>query len=283
MDVLERYKLSDVDPFLCTCGPCRRFWKDNFNDASELLSEPAMSRASGSATVPSHNHICKIGDRVLVQGKYQGTVKFVGVVDDSSIAPQLYVGVKLDDNVNSVHNGVFKGKRYFHCPRGHGAMVRYTEVTPLKSYKSTPPISGNYMFPSWDDVRKRRGDRYKKLVEIYRNAGIEPPDTVIPPAPGYSPPKHRIEPLIHVGDPYDIGLRDREQKSIREKRHQESFREDREKQELRKAQQHFEGHSDSDRMVQTLLKLQRAYKEGEDITKKRSNWDLQSNNSDSDD
>jgi len=27
-----------------------------------------------------------------------GTVKFVGVVDDSSIAPQLYVGVKLDDN-----------------------------------------------------------------------------------------------------------------------------------------------------------------------------------------
>ena len=27
-----------------------------------------------------------------------GTVKFVGVIDDNAIAPNLYVGVKLDDN-----------------------------------------------------------------------------------------------------------------------------------------------------------------------------------------
>lgn len=274
---------SDVDPFLCTCGPCRRFWKDNFSDASELLREPAHSRASGSASVPSHSHICKVGDRVLVQGQHTGTVKFVGVVDDSSIAPQLYVGVKLDDNVNSVHNGVFKGKRYFHCPRGHGAMVRYTEVTPLKGIRPTPPISGNYMFPSWDDVRKRRGDRYKKLVEIYRNAGIEPPDTVIPPAPGYNQPRTRIEPLIHVSDPFDIGLQDRERKTIRERERQVTVMEDREKQEIRRAHQYFDGYEESDRMVQTLLKLQNAFREGQSISRKHTNWDINSMDSDSDD
>jgi hypothetical protein len=29
---------------------------------------------------------------------FAGTVKFVGVIDDNAIAPNLYVGVKLDDN-----------------------------------------------------------------------------------------------------------------------------------------------------------------------------------------
>ena len=29
---------------------------------------------------------------------FTGTVKFVGVIDDNAIAPNLYVGVKLDDN-----------------------------------------------------------------------------------------------------------------------------------------------------------------------------------------
>ncbi|CAG2238566.1 unnamed protein product [Mytilus edulis] len=121
-----RYRLSDVDPFMCTCGPCRSFWKDNFGEAAELLRESSLSRADDSTTIPHDQRGVKVGDRVLVRGQHAGTVKFVGVIDDNAIAPRLYVGVKLDDNINSTHNGVFKGKRYFYCERGHGAMVSRT-------------------------------------------------------------------------------------------------------------------------------------------------------------
>lgn len=67
-------------------------------------------------------------------------------------------------SVNSVHNGLYKGKRYFHCTPGHGAMVKYTEVKPLKTPSKTPPVKNNYMFPSWDEVKKRRKQRNEKLV-----------------------------------------------------------------------------------------------------------------------
>jgi len=41
-------------------------------------------------------------------------------------------------------------------------MVRYTEVIPLKQTSKVPPIEGNYMFPSWEEVKRRRGERHKK-------------------------------------------------------------------------------------------------------------------------
>lgn len=63
---------SDVDPFMCTCGPCRKFWKDNFNDASDLLRESSSSRAQNTAPLSCKNSIVKVGDRVEVHGKYPG-------------------------------------------------------------------------------------------------------------------------------------------------------------------------------------------------------------------
>jgi len=57
---------------------------------------------------------------------------------------------------------VYNGKRYFHVPRGHGAMVKYTEVMPLRRPDKRPPMKGNYMFPSWDEVQRRRKDRNTK-------------------------------------------------------------------------------------------------------------------------
>lgn len=39
----------------------------------------------------------RVGDRVLVQGLYSGTVKYVGDLDSEYINDDVFVGVKLDD------------------------------------------------------------------------------------------------------------------------------------------------------------------------------------------
>lgn len=265
MALVPRYRLSDVDPFMCTCGPCRKFWKDNFNDASDLLRESSSSRAQNTAPLSCKNSIVKVGDRVEVHGKYPGTVKFVGVIDDNAIAPNLYVGVKLDDNVNSVHNGLYKGKRYFHCTPGHGAMVKYTEVKPLKTPSKTPPVKNNYMFPSWDEVKTRRKQRNEKLAEIYAKAGVSPTPSM------FSDNSHRSksEPVINIGDPNDIAIRDQERRRKAELQKQKVQEEDFEKNELRRIRQQFGTGQEADRMAQTLLKLQRAYQEGLQLTNRR--------------
>lgn len=57
---------------MCTCGPCKKFWKDNFNDASELLRESSLSRAQNTAPLSCKSSVVKVGDRVEVYGKYPG-------------------------------------------------------------------------------------------------------------------------------------------------------------------------------------------------------------------
>lgn len=259
---------SDVDPFMCTCGPCRTFWKDNFGEAAELLRESSLSRADDSTTIPHDQRGVKIGDRVLVRGQHAGTVKFVGVIDDNAIAPRLYVGVKLDDNINSTHNGVFKGKRYFYCERGHGAMVTYTEVQKLKQVDKRPPMQGNFMYPSFEEVKKRRKERNQKvirLVELYAKAGVAPPSDLMPTIA-----RPKTEPMIHVGDPNDIVIKDLERQKERERRRREIMNEaDQEKLELRKLRMQFGNNENADRMAITLRKLQRAYEEGLVISKRR--------------
>ncbi|KAJ8303608.1 hypothetical protein KUTeg_020004 [Tegillarca granosa] len=207
---------------------------------------------------------------------FLGTVKYVGVIDDNAIAPQLYVGVKLDDNgsscktsqfisVNSPHNGVFKGKRYFHCPRGHGAMVKYTEVKPLKPADPNPPINGNYMFPSWDEVRKRRKERNEKLTAIYLKAGVSPP-----PEMGSSGSLNTSQRKIHITDPHDVALRDLQRKEEKERKRIRTIETDRDKQEMRRLNQQFGGGPNAERMAQTLRKLQLAYQEGLNYSRRRT-------------
>jgi dynactin complex subunit len=61
--------------------------------------------------------------------------------------------------VDSTHNGVFNGKRYFHCPRGHGAMVKYSDVKQCTVLEKRPPLTGNYMFPSFKEIQQQRRKR----------------------------------------------------------------------------------------------------------------------------
>ena len=61
--------------------------------------------------------------------------------------------------VNSPHNGVYKGKRYFHCPRGHGAFVHYHQVVRINPPEKRPPVRGNTMYPAYHDLRQKRKQR----------------------------------------------------------------------------------------------------------------------------
>lgn len=68
----------------------------------------------------------KVGNRCEVDpGGKRGEVKFVGKVD--TLAAGYWVGVQYDEPVGK-HDGVVKGKRFFTCPPGHGAMLRPEKV-----------------------------------------------------------------------------------------------------------------------------------------------------------
>ncbi|XP_060556244.1 uncharacterized protein LOC132716920 isoform X3 [Ruditapes philippinarum] len=280
---IEHKMKPERDPFLCTCGPCKKFWRDTFSESGDLLREPPACRGQHTAILSAQSKVVKVGDRVLVQNKFPGTVKWVGVLDEDSIAPELYVGVRLDDNINSTHNGIYNGKRYFHVPRGHGAMVKYTEVMPLKQPEKRPAISGNPMFPSWHEVQRRRKERNQKLQTIYQSAGMAGPQFVepyvTPPktaaaagSRGTSPVKAYREPIIHISDPNDIALRDLHKKTqIDTKR--KVLKEDRDQKEMERFREHFGGGPEADRLAMTLKKLKVAYQEGKDLVRRRSNKD----------
>lgn len=65
--------------------------------------------------------------------------------------------------VGSTHNGVKNGKRYFHCARGHGALVPYTDVRKINPAETQPPVTGNFMFEGYAEVVKQRTLRRQKM------------------------------------------------------------------------------------------------------------------------
>lgn len=276
----------ESDPFLCTCGPCKRFWRDTFSEGGDLLREPTVCRSRETAVLSAGSKVVKVGDRLIVHGHFPGgctnklgTVKWVGVLNEDSIAPELYVGVRLDDNVNSTHNGVYNGKRYFHVPRGHGAMVKYSEVTPIRAPEKRPPLIGNYMFPSWEEVKQRRKERNQKLQTIYASAGMSGSQYIEPYASPKLPAVNsrtqsatkslKHEPIIHISDPHDIALKDMERKTQMIKKRTAVLKEDQEHQEMERLRQHFGGRPEADRLAMTLKKLKSAYKEGKALLKRR--------------
>ncbi|XP_076469777.1 uncharacterized protein LOC143300129 [Babylonia areolata] len=149
-----------MDPAdLCHCGPCRRFWQDVLRNSYLNQAKEEGTLAMGKKGKVQHHHVrLSIGDRVTVHGK-TGFVKFVDFVDDSIMAPVLRVGVRLDEMIPEGNDGVYLGKRYFHCTPGHGVFVRVTEVVAVPAPNKRPPIWGNTMFPSWPLVCQKRREQ----------------------------------------------------------------------------------------------------------------------------
>ena len=115
-------------------------------------------------------------------------------------------------------------------------------------------------------------------MELYAKAGVAPPNDLMPTIV-----RPKTEPLIHVGDPNDIVIKDLERQKEKERRRRELMSEvDQEKTELRKLRMQFGNNENADRMAVTLRKLQRAYEEGLAISKRRGTRDYVDFESDED-
>ena len=68
-----------------------------------------------------------VGDRVLVAGRGNGVIKFIG---PTYFGPHLWYGIHLDDKIGR-NNGMLQKRRYFACPDMHGVFVREEKITPL--------------------------------------------------------------------------------------------------------------------------------------------------------
>lgn len=270
---------EEKDPFLsCTCGPCKRFWRESFGGktGATLIQKPIIERTTDTSTLYKQYHednLLKIGDRVLVWGTHTGVVKFMGLLDEHLIAPETYIGVHLDQHIGSTHNGVYKSKRYFHCPRGHGAFVRYGDCRPILPFDPTPPLTGNFMFPSWDEVKKRRKER--ALREKFSDLAYQPSLAMSPPpmTRGAGATTSALLPKRGAGkrvifDPNDMIVRDAQRKEMEERRRRMLLAQQRRmsprERRMLKWKEEFGGDDRANYMIKTLEKLHLAYEHGKD-------------------
>jgi len=253
-------------------------------DGGDLIGQTSDNRAEQTAVLGQKGPYKK-GDRVVVNGRHEGVVAFVGIADCHKIAPETHIGVHLYENVYSTHNGVYKGKRFFHCPRGHGTMVKYSEVRPRHPIPKSRPLTGNQMFPSHEAVQKRRRERQKKIYEeeealkheyeAKRRAQLEHFSKKCPP-PRISPRSTRASklregheedhPQLPIQDEHDIAFRDYREKK-RKKHEQELLASlvDHEELKMQRIRKMLGGDERADRLAETLKKLQIAYEDGKVI------------------
>ena len=66
-----------------------------------------------------------IGDRVVVNGTWPGTLRFLGSVQFSH---GVWAGVELDEAAGQ-NDGKMQGRRYFECGRNHGIFVKKHQLT----------------------------------------------------------------------------------------------------------------------------------------------------------
>lgn len=65
----KSYVQYHSEPFLCNCGPCKRFWRSTlFNNSDTLLNEQRGETLSASDNPKS----VAVGDRVKISGKPGG-------------------------------------------------------------------------------------------------------------------------------------------------------------------------------------------------------------------
>jgi len=71
-----------------------------------------------------------VADRVQVQGRGKGSIRFVG---PTYFGPHLWYGVQLDQKLGR-NNGMVQQIRYFQCSPNHGVFVREEKLTPLDKH-----------------------------------------------------------------------------------------------------------------------------------------------------
>ena len=85
-----------------------------------------MSRSSSRDQI-------RIGDRVIIKGKYIGTCRYVGPIEEEDFSlPEIWFGVQLDEKLTN-NSGIFGSREYFNCPFGYGVMVTINKIRKIKS------------------------------------------------------------------------------------------------------------------------------------------------------
>lgn len=75
----------------------------------------------------------RIGDRVIIKGKYIGTCRYVGPIEEEDFSlPEIWFGVQLDEKLTN-NSGIFGSREYFNCPFGFGVMVTINKIRKIKS------------------------------------------------------------------------------------------------------------------------------------------------------
>ncbi|XP_070575382.1 dynactin subunit 1-like isoform X2 [Ptychodera flava] len=259
-----------VDDFCCRCSLCRNFYRsDVSDDLAKLIVVPPSKKKDGTFTLKKqklplrriHTVWINIGDRVLVKEQYTGTVKFIGPLDDDLIAPDIYVGVQTDDCVG-LHNGIYKGKRYFTAPRRHGMMVKYKDVKKIRPPTKRPPVSGNSMFPSYDSLR---GQRSRSASEPSSGASA---DTVEVRFNNYgrssTAPTSRLQ-RVHIVEPKDP---QQDAKRRIQQGHRKGELSPKQVRKIAKWREEFGNDDRASKMAETLKKLYLAQEKGKEELRK---------------
>ncbi|KAI0213192.1 hypothetical protein LSAT2_001787 [Lamellibrachia satsuma] len=248
-----------MDPFLCGCSACRKFWTKTFRDRLELLSTSSTDRVRETSEIfalvnekGGRHSLLKIGDMVRIPSGHKGTVKFIGILDSESLAPETYVGVHLYDEVNFADNGIVRGKKYFNCPPGHGVTVKYGAAERLPGPCRRPPVSGNTMFASYKEIQRNRSRTRRQASAHAHDAWTA-----------------TREPVVHVFDRNDIAFKDsekraaaRRQKMAKGFEQQNKWRRSETQRGFERLKKKFGSGERAERLAHTVQKLQEAYNTG---------------------
>eukprot|EP00051_Salpingoeca_urceolata_P028202 m.485609 g.485609 ORF g.485609 m.485609 type:complete len:409 (-) comp23889_c0_seq1:338-1564(-) len=115
-----------VDALSCRCAACRALPKDMRGGAHQLQQHSQLPSQRLHESVPF-----KIGDRCILADDRTGVIRWIGKFDAAYETPDVFVGVQLDEAVG-LHDGMYKGKRYFRCKAPHGVFVHKDDIALVK-------------------------------------------------------------------------------------------------------------------------------------------------------
>ncbi|CAF1318098.1 unnamed protein product [Rotaria sp. Silwood1] len=194
------------------------------NTTIETTGIPILSRQTTAVTTPMPLAVrndtkssFKVGDRVIINGLKNGTLRYVGAV---KFAQGLFCGVELDEP-DGKHDGQVNNVRYFQCKTNCGIFVPHDKVvlaprerilTPQRTISRLKPprtMTRSFTLPS------QINDRIEPIQIKTAQTSSHLPD-IIPNSTTPIQPKTKIEPIQEstISDDHDIIKTKSETKTI---------------------------------------------------------------------
>ncbi|KAJ8418798.1 hypothetical protein AAFF_G00002970 [Aldrovandia affinis] len=125
----------------CKCTSCLPFFYDHSRNGRSKTNKDFKALQQ----LQSQKVQVNVQDYVIMSGNQSGTVHYVGHLDNSGTAGAVFLGLELDEP-SGMHNGVFKGKRYYQCFKDCGLFVPIHKVyyrirNKQKKTAPSPPVS----------------------------------------------------------------------------------------------------------------------------------------------